>query len=308
MPRDSSGNYTLPLGNPVIPDTLIESAWANSTMSDIATQLNNVITRDGLLGPTAPVKFTNGSVAAPSLTFNGGTNSGFYRTAVKIGVSWQGTEVAFFNNDGITTSKWFGAINSGVTHGIYIGQDPVRMSGTINFYKTLDFFFELEDVAPKLIFGLDGNNDPAWYTPLGLKIYGAQESDGVTLDLDNDGNLDIVANTSKVARYHSLEVGWRDLPFASISGAGASPTISQRGYIIDTTADVVLPINVFSRGNIFTLNNNTNTTLNITIEVGGTMRRAGTTDVGARTIAPQGMMTVVWISGTVCKVSGPGVS
>ena len=65
MPRDISGVYTLPAGNPVVNGTVIESAWANNTLSDIATQLNDVITRGGALGPTAPMKFADGTVALP---------------------------------------------------------------------------------------------------------------------------------------------------------------------------------------------------------------------------------------------------
>lgn len=79
MPRDGSGNYTLPAGNPVVIGTLIESSWANSTLSDIATQLNNVITRDGLLGPVNPFKLIDGSQSAPGLAFNSEPGLGLYR-------------------------------------------------------------------------------------------------------------------------------------------------------------------------------------------------------------------------------------
>lgn len=79
MPRDISGVYTLPAGNPVVNGTVIESAWANSTLSDIATQLNDVITRGGALGPTAPMKFADGTVALPSITFGSQPNLGIYR-------------------------------------------------------------------------------------------------------------------------------------------------------------------------------------------------------------------------------------
>lgn len=79
MPRDISGVYTLPAGNPVVNGTVIESAWANNTLSDIATQLNDVITRGGALGPTAPMKFADGTVALPSITFGSQPNLGIYR-------------------------------------------------------------------------------------------------------------------------------------------------------------------------------------------------------------------------------------
>ena len=66
MPRDGSGVFTLAAGNPVVTNTVIASAWANTTLSDIAAQLNNVFTRDGLLGPTGPFKIVDGTVAAAS--------------------------------------------------------------------------------------------------------------------------------------------------------------------------------------------------------------------------------------------------
>jgi hypothetical protein len=90
MPRDASGNYTLPPGNPVLSDTVIESTWANSTLSDIAVQLNNVLTRDGVLGPTAPMKGVDGTEALPAWTFASQPNSGWYRTATYLGLSYNG--------------------------------------------------------------------------------------------------------------------------------------------------------------------------------------------------------------------------
>lgn len=79
MPRDGSGAYTLPVGNPVITGTLIESTWANSTLSDIAVQLNNVLTRDGVLGPISPFKLVDGAVATPGLAFNSEPGLGWFR-------------------------------------------------------------------------------------------------------------------------------------------------------------------------------------------------------------------------------------
>lgn len=41
MPRDINDIYTLPAGNPVIPGTVIETDWANSTLNDIAQALTD---------------------------------------------------------------------------------------------------------------------------------------------------------------------------------------------------------------------------------------------------------------------------
>lgn len=79
MPRDGSGNYTLPAGNPVVTGTTVASAWANTTMADIAVQMNNVLTRDGLLGPLQPMKFPDGAIATPAMTYNSEPGLGWYR-------------------------------------------------------------------------------------------------------------------------------------------------------------------------------------------------------------------------------------
>lgn len=81
MPRDISGNYTLPAGNPVVNGTVIDITWGNGTLNDIATQLNAVVTRDGVLGPTAAIKFFAGTAAAPGISFALDTTVGFYRAA-----------------------------------------------------------------------------------------------------------------------------------------------------------------------------------------------------------------------------------
>lgn len=47
MSRASNGNYALPAGNPVIPSTVIESAWANNTLNDLAEAMTDSLSRTG---------------------------------------------------------------------------------------------------------------------------------------------------------------------------------------------------------------------------------------------------------------------
>lgn len=101
MPRDSSGNYTLPVGNPVVDGTIISTDWANPTMSDIAVQLNNVVTRDGLLGPTDPFLILDGTEALPGIAFRAESDTGFWRPeANALAVSVNGDEVGRWTPDG----------------------------------------------------------------------------------------------------------------------------------------------------------------------------------------------------------------
>lgn len=54
MPRNGSGTYQLPPGiNPVVTQTLITSAWANTTMSDLAAAITQSLSKDGQTTPTA---------------------------------------------------------------------------------------------------------------------------------------------------------------------------------------------------------------------------------------------------------------
>ncbi|GAF72642.1 unnamed protein product, partial [marine sediment metagenome] len=57
MPRDGSGNYTLPSGNPVVSGTLITPSWANPTMSDLGNEMTDSLSRSGKGGMT--VAFQN---------------------------------------------------------------------------------------------------------------------------------------------------------------------------------------------------------------------------------------------------------
>ena len=79
MPRNSSGTYTLPAGNPVAANTVIETAWANPTMNDLASGLTDSLDRYGRGTMLAAMKLSDGAQASPSLTFNSETSSGLYR-------------------------------------------------------------------------------------------------------------------------------------------------------------------------------------------------------------------------------------
>ena len=76
MPRDASGNYSLPTGNPVISGTIIEADWANTTLPDIGNEITQSLSRSGEGGMLAPLKHTDGSSTLPSITFLNEISSG----------------------------------------------------------------------------------------------------------------------------------------------------------------------------------------------------------------------------------------
>ena len=79
MPRDSSGNYVLPAGNPVVSGTVIEATWANPTMSDIATEMTQSLDRNGRGGMLQPLRLADGATVTPAMAFTNEVNTGLYR-------------------------------------------------------------------------------------------------------------------------------------------------------------------------------------------------------------------------------------
>jgi hypothetical protein len=60
MPRDSSGNYTLPTGNPVVSGTSISSTAHNTTMADVRSEITDSLCRSaGKGGMLAPLLFSS---------------------------------------------------------------------------------------------------------------------------------------------------------------------------------------------------------------------------------------------------------
>jgi hypothetical protein len=103
MARDSSGNYSLPAGNPVVPGTTIETSWGNNTMNDIATALTNSLDRTGSGGMTASLKLTDGTATAPGLAFNSETNTGLHRSATgTMNLTVLGSDIATFTSAATT--------------------------------------------------------------------------------------------------------------------------------------------------------------------------------------------------------------
>lgn len=88
--RNSSGTYSLPAGNPVTTGTTITSTWANSTLSDISTELTSSLDRNGKGSMLAALKLYGGTLAAPGLSFSSETGSGLFRNGagdLRFGVS-----------------------------------------------------------------------------------------------------------------------------------------------------------------------------------------------------------------------------
>jgi hypothetical protein len=77
--RNPSGTYSLPSGNPVATGTSITSSWANTTLSDLASEITNSLDRNGQGGMIQPLRCADGSSSAPAFSWTSETGSGLYR-------------------------------------------------------------------------------------------------------------------------------------------------------------------------------------------------------------------------------------
>lgn len=112
MPDDANGQYSLPGGYLAITGTTIQPSQHNPPLEDVATALSARLSRNGSAPMTGPLKAADGTVGAPSYTFNTAQTTGWYKTAGgNIGVAIAGAEVAEFSAGGMVKGgKFIGEI------------------------------------------------------------------------------------------------------------------------------------------------------------------------------------------------------
>jgi hypothetical protein len=154
MPRNGSGTYNLPAGNPVISGTTIQSTWANTTLTDIASALTGSLPRDGQAAMTGALPMGGQDIQnAGSITANNQVTAGYLSlTSVTLpanGLYLPGTNTLGFS----TASTARGSINStgnwslvaptsGVTLalGQFSGGTAIRVTDPGANATTLDIF------------------------------------------------------------------------------------------------------------------------------------------------------------------------
>ena len=101
--RNASGTYTLPTGNPVVSGTVISSTWANTTLSDLRSEMTDSLSRSGKGGMLAPLLCVAGAVSAPAWSFTSDPTSGVYRAgAGDLRMAVAGADKEKWTSSGVT--------------------------------------------------------------------------------------------------------------------------------------------------------------------------------------------------------------
>lgn len=129
-------------------------------------------------------------------------------------------------------------------------------------------------------------SDPTWITSLGAsKLTGNITGNAVTID--------------------NVTIGFRSIPRSTTSGTAA---VGDVGKCIAVTAGITIPNATFAAGDAISIYNDSASAVTITQGASLTLRQAGTTNTGNRTLAARGMATVWFNSSSEAIISGAGVS
>ena len=127
MPRNSSGTFSLPLPA-VVTGTVIESAWANASLEDIAQNISESLDRYGRGGMLAPLRNVDGTEALPSITFTAETGTGLYRPdSNKIGIAVAGVGKVIVSSTGTTINPTPGGFWPDLDPGAQINRTRDRL-------------------------------------------------------------------------------------------------------------------------------------------------------------------------------------
>lgn len=246
MPRDGSGNYTLPLGNPVADGTIIDVLWANPTMSDIAVQLNNVVTRDASLGPTVPIRFVDGTVSNPGLTFASQVGTGLYNAAAAAGYAFRGVS----HWESSASSMTFNVLLYAVKSAVGVSQELLRLENSgagantkarINFYGNATLYGAIQGgygaAQPEMNFLLpngtagsftwvDGSTELLRLNAAGMSL-GTVAAYGGKLNVYGGDLVLADSGTGSAASAPRLASSVQDLVVKTNTGAGAASEVAR---------------------------------------------------------------------------------
>jgi hypothetical protein len=242
MPRNSSGTYSLPAGNPVVEGTDITPTWGNTTMDDIASALTDSLSRSGQGGMSAAFQFFSGTVSNPGLGFTNQPSTGIFLNATgDMRVTVAGSALMRFTDqvEILDGSVWKAPLLQGEdtwTGPIGIGMTPSisTLSVADNLYvgksdETLGLFIgEILDSMLIITGAISGDE----YIPTGSLT---MSSDVTTIF--GTTRVDIGDGTDSWARFASASI----LGAVSL-GAHTSTTVTVNGSLGDTNVLAVKTI------------------------------------------------------------------
>jgi hypothetical protein len=141
-------------------------------------------------------------------------------------------------------------------------------------------------------------------------VSGTGSANGLSLSgtVSTSGNITLGGSVTSVATTATIDgvtIGFRSIPRSTTSGTAV---VGDVGRCIAVTAGITIPNATFAAGDAVSIYNNSASAVTITQGASLTLRQAGTTNTGNRTLDARGMATIWFNSSSEAIISGAGVS
>ena len=255
---------------------------------------------------TGPVTLNIDSLGAKAVTKDGTTAlvANDILSGQVVSVVYDGTRFQIVNQNAFTAPLT--AAKGGTGQSSYVIGDILYASGTTALSK-------LADVATGNVLISGGVGVAPSYGKVGLTTHVSgtlSVANGGTGVTSSTGSGSVVLSASPALTgtptSGGIEVGYRSVPRSATSGTTAAT--SERGYCYAATGTMTIPASTFAAGDALSIYNNSASAITISQGSGLTLRQAGTSNTGSRTLAAYGLVTVWFNSATEAIVSGAGLS
>lgn len=294
-----------------------ELSYLDGVTSAIQTQLDNKLS--GTIAANYLPKSTGSGVGAASLVYDSGTavGVGTASPAGRLSVEQTSTASAVLalsatggTNPFVSLTDFFGsvAIAGGSTLAFRTGGTGVGQNRLI-ITSTGNVGISSSNPAERLTLG-SGNirlENAAYLVWGGTNNYitGSNAANTVSIFTNGSSRLTIGSTGGVTSSAIPDAVGYKGIPQSATTTTAA---IGDVGKCIRITGNIEIPNAVFAQGDAISIYNAGTGSLQITQGTSFTLRLAGTTTTGNRTIARYGMATIWFDASNEGIISGPGVS
>ena len=289
-PITTSGTLAVTLSGTALP--LANGGTGATTAAGARTAIGSTTVGDNMFTLTNPSAITFPRFNADNTV--SALDAASFRTA--IGVS---TGTGSVTSVAMTVPSFLSVTGSPITTS---GTLAVSLSGT---------------ALPVANGGTGGTTAAAARTALGAgtgdgtvtSVAGTGSTNGLSLSgtVTTTGNITLGGSVTSVATGATIDgvtIGYRTIPRSTTT---TTATTGDVGKVIAVSASITIPNSTFAAGDAVSIYNDSASAISIIAGV-TTLRLAGTTSNGTRTLAARGMATIWFNSATEAIISGAGVS
>ena len=282
-------------GSGSVTSVALSGGTTGLTVSGSPITTSGTITLGGTLdvdnGGTGQTSYTNGQLLIGNSTGNTLTKATLTAgSGISITNGAGSITIAATGGSGTVTSV---ALSGGTT-GLTVSGSPITTSGTITLAGTLA-------VANG---GTGATSASSARTNLGLGTIATQDANSVSISggTISGGTITAAVSLSDTGTIAASSPGFRGMP----QSTNTTLALADAGKHIYTASNVTIPANgstAFPVGTTIVIANSGSSTLTISITT-DTLRQAGTSNTGTRTLAAYGLATLVKVTSTVWYISG----